>query len=403
MHIAIITNEYVTEPNFDGGFANHFYKLAIGFRDLGHDVSVFTKSDENGALLHEGIDVQRVKPSWVWYLKVLDILLRFNFSRALTSLALSHSVRLRLKEIHKTKKIDVSLYPSVNGIASYKFPNVPTVILAGSSTKLWEEANGIYNKTIKKRQLQIIEHLIYKREKHIYAPSHFLANYLSKVFKKPIRVIETPFKKLDTHSYELGLLDSIKEKTCGKPYLLFFGRLGLWKGTIDIADALPSILSAHPDLFFVFIGKDKGYQGSNVVDYINEKSIPHDSRVLCYPPVKHESLFPIIENAHGVLLPSRAENLSNASIETMSMGKILIGTRGASFDQLIDDNKNGFLCDIADPDSIVNAVGRLMKLSEEERIAMSNKAQKRIDLLHPNLVVQEVVDFFEEVILGENK
>ncbi len=397
MRIGIVTLEYVTESNFDGGFANHFYKLAKGFKALGHEPLVFTRSELTEEIEHEGIKVYRTISKPTWWFKLVDKITRFKFYRSLGFILYSYWFKKRILSIHKKNKIDVLLFSSAGQVAFFKPRKIPAVILAGGRLKVWNEANGVYNKTLQERQLEILDDWIFRREKNIYAPSHFLSNHLERLFNKSIPVIETPFAGLENITLDHSLVNKIKAQTSDKPYILFFGRLGLWKGTIDIADALPKILSKYPQLHFVFIGKDKGYKNETVMEYIYKKVPDYKDQVIYIPPVKHEVLFPVIDNSLAVILPSRAENLSNASIETMSMGKILIGTRGASFDQLITDEENGFLCEISDPESIALAVNKLMNLSEEEKNVMEQKAKKRIDLLHPDIVVKELLDYFEKV------
>ncbi len=56
------------------------------------------------------------------------------------------------------------------------------------------------------------------------------------------------------------------------------------------------------------------------------------------------------------------DNFPNACIEAMYFSKVVIGTDGASFEQLITHGKNGLLCRIGDSPDVV--VGRLVRLYE---------------------------------------
>ena len=67
------------------------------------------------------------------------------------------------------------------------------------------------------------------------------------------------------------------------------------------------------------------------------------SRLVVLENLPHRKLFPIIAGARLVALPSLIDNLPNACLEAMGLGKVVIGTRGTSFDELIDDGVNGFL------------------------------------------------------------
>jgi hypothetical protein len=60
LRIAFLTPEYVTESNFDGGLANYLHRVARGMKQHGHDVEIFTRSDQNDTISHDGILVNRV-------------------------------------------------------------------------------------------------------------------------------------------------------------------------------------------------------------------------------------------------------------------------------------------------------------------------------------------------------
>ena len=49
----------------------------------------------------------------------------------------------------------------------------------------------------------------------------------------------------------------------------------------------------------------------------------------------HEKLYPIIQKADFVILPSLVENLSNACIEAMYFERVVIGTDGVSYEAVM--------------------------------------------------------------------
>jgi glycosyltransferase involved in cell wall biosynthesis len=57
----------------------------------------------------------------------------------------------------------------------------------------------------------------------------------------------------------------------------------------------------------------------------------------------HRQLYPIIERAKLVVLPSIADNMPNACLEAMALGKAVVGPQGAVFDEVITDEERGFL------------------------------------------------------------
>ncbi len=67
------------------------------------------------------------------------------------------------------------------------------------------------------------------------------------------------------------------------------------------------------------------------------------SRLVLIDNLPHRQLYPIIAAARLVVLPSLVDNLPNACLEAMGLGTAVIGTTGASFEELITDGVNGFL------------------------------------------------------------
>jgi len=99
-----------------------------------------------------------------------------------------------------------------------------------------------------------------------------------------------------------------------------------------------------------------------------------------------------------VVLPSRVDNLPNTCLEAMALGRVVVGTRGASFDQLIDDGQNGFLCDIDSPESLRAAVERALALTDAQRATVGASAARRIDELRPEKTIPPLVAFYEAAI-----
>ena len=94
------------------------------------------------------------------------------------------------------------------------------------------------------------------------------------------------------------------------------------------------------------------------------------------------------------------ENFSNACIEAMYFSKVVIGTNGASFEQLIDHGVNGLLCRIADSEDLLDKMQEAVNLPKEKKRQMEFLAKKRIDRLRPEIAVRRLVRFYEKVIIN---
>jgi glycosyltransferase involved in cell wall biosynthesis len=121
-------------------------------------------------------------------------------------------------------------------------------------------------------------------------------------------------------------------------------------------------------------------------------------RVLYLGQVGHNQLFPIIQGAYAVTLPSLADNFPNACLEAMACGKIVIGTLGNGFDQLIDAGKNGYVVEAGNTSALFQAMDEAMALPAEIKLGWEAAAQKRIAMLHPTYKVKELLDYYTAII-----
>ena len=97
-------------------------------------------------------------------------------------------------------------------------------------------------------------------------------------------------------------------------------------------------------------------------------------------------------------MPSRIDNMPNTCIEAMAMGKIVVGTRGASYEQLIEDGRNGFLIEIDSREGLKNAIYRIEVLTKEERKVIESEARKTTERFNAENVYYQLMSFYKTVI-----
>jgi glycogen synthase len=398
MRIAFLTTEFLSEKEtFDGGLSNYIYKVAIELIKFGHTPIVFVISKEDELIKYNDIEVYRVKPKNTFSYKLADKVSKFKYQSSLDILRDSYYLNKKLKVINRLKKIDIVQYPNYRSVSIFAPKIIKSVLRISSYQKLLDEANGLFFTSFKERQMQILEDLCYKNAKNIFGPSQFLGRIISEKFKKNVELIETPYFKEDL-DLNNEILNDIINKTNNGKFLLFFGRISQLKGVIDIADILQLFLKKYPDNHIVFIGKDIGYNKSSTIDYIMLKAGVYSDRVLCYTEQPHSLLIPVIKKAQIILLPSRIENLPNACIEAMSLCKIVIATKGVSFEQLINDKTTGFLCENSDSDDLLKTIESVLSLSNKEKSEIEKNAGETILRLHPDYTIKKLIDYYNQVL-----
>ncbi len=398
MRIAFLTSEYVTEPNsFDGGLSNYLFKVAFELKKYGHEPMIIVSSFENKYLKHEGISIHRVKPERNLIYKAADKLSRFKFQLTLDLLLQSHAVNKKIKEINKESKIDIIQFPSHHAIGFFVPKKIKSVLRISGYQKLADPANGLNYKTIRERQWQILEHLTYKKAKNIFGPSYFLSKIISKEFKKDVKVIESPYD-IRKIKYNNEILQKINNISKNAKFGLFYGRLAQIKGLVEIANILNSFFKKNPNLFFVIVGKDVGYNGLKSLNYINSKLTNNRERLIYFKEQCHQKLMPIIKNAEFVLMPSRIENFPNACVEAMSLSKIVIASNGISFEQLINDKENGFLFENADSKNLLKVIEQVLNLPPKRKKEIEENAKQTIERLHPDITVKKLINYYQSII-----
>jgi glycosyltransferase involved in cell wall biosynthesis len=236
-----------------------------------------------------------------------------------------------------------------------------------------------------------------KKANAVFGPSRDIASLTESLIGKKISIIETPFIKPEGELNDTFYNEVLR----GKKYVLFFGSIGLIKGVATIAQIIHRLLSANPDLYYVFVGKQLHDKIANmdVWDYLLFKAAEHKNRVIQISSQKHQTLFPIIKHAQLVTLPSRTDNFPNTCIEAMANKKIVIGTKGNGFDQLIIDGENGIIIEVDDHSALLSKINFLLNLDPTKKEKMEQKAVERINGLDPDIVLNQLMDLYRKTII----
>jgi glycosyltransferase involved in cell wall biosynthesis len=258
---------------------------------------------------------------------------------------------------------------------------------------LWRKA---YERklTVKQRVIELLEVRAMKSADNVYAPSMRIARTVQSAINRPVAAIEPVFI-YDADALDYGVYNATLG---GKNYLLFFGTVGSMKGCKEIAEILHPLLDKYRDLHFVFIGPAATEHSERMKEYVLLRAGDLNNRVFFLNPLKHEFLYSIIKESRAVVLPSRIDNFPNTCVEAMSLGQIVIGTDGTSFEELIEDGISGFLCKPNDRESLMNAVVRVLELTAEQRVSISAHAQKRIERLAPDFTIRNLINYYTSVI-----
>lgn len=396
LRIAFATPEYVTEDHFDGGLGNYINRVSRVLANLGHDVHVVTLSQQDeSAFERDGVMVHRVTLKRGW--QTLNRLTRYSLPTTLHWLNFSTEVFRKLKQLHRKTPFHLIQYPNYSSCGVLSIPVLRTahVVRASSYDPAWKDLSEV------KRNLDLsiverLQTLQYRLTRNVHVPSFAMQKtLLTKVGIRNARVIRSPFY-VETHDWDTSVYERFLQD---KKYLLYFGRFQLHKGFHTLVEALPRFLDRYRDAYAVLVGRDMETPlGASMAAFARAHCRQFADRLILLENLRHAQLYPVIDRSHLVVLPSLIDNLPNSCLEAMGLGKVVIGTTGTSFEELITDEVNGFLVEPNSPSALAD---KLVSAWEYPKLPeMAAAAKQRMHEFAPEKTVASLLTYYSELLNG---
>jgi glycosyltransferase involved in cell wall biosynthesis len=398
MHIAFLTSEYVTESNFAGGLAQYLGRVTTGLVNRGHNVVVFVISEKSGELDYKGVLVKRIKTQRWWLLRfvnfILHIIKRPRLIESQQASSIAKGLDKALRKYSSKMRFDIIQAASwrATGLFVSKRPVAPVVVRVSSYEALLQEHRGS-KLTADKRLSCFLERHSIRQANAVYAPSKFMAKEVTRRTGVTTRLVRPPFQ----YNNEISRSQTgIKEIDHLPAYLLYFGRISRYKGAETLLEAIEPLFSQIPDFNLVIVGPANGDDPAakrllSLAETMGESV--HYAGVLA-----NDDLVPVIERSRAVVLPSLMDNLPNTCLEAMSLGKVVIGPNGVSFDELIDNGKSGILFKTGDPVCLRESIARAWHLTDQERQSMGNAAKAKVAQIGSDITLSDLEKLYETVI-----
>ncbi|MCM5527618.1 glycosyltransferase family 4 protein [Parasegetibacter sp. NRK P23] len=178
---------------------------------------------------------------------------------------------------------------------------------------------------------------------------------------------------------------------------LYAGRMLKDKGVEDFAAAAAIVKRKHPGVTFRMVGfidqenpnsitvqKLLEWQQEKTVEYLGEST----------------DIRPFIHAADCVVLPSYyGEGLSRVLMEASSMAKPIITTRNVGCEQLVDEGKNGFLCNTKDPADLALQMEKMVDKSPDELKSMGLRSRAMIkEKYEESGIINIYLDFIRKML-----
>lgn len=412
MHIVFVTTELATKDFATGGLGTFTANMAEVFYFHGHEVEIIVATSRKTELSLGALPVHNIfveKNEWDIFDEISKLYPSENAfssiqnSRGFVDIKKAELVRDKINEINKTNKIDIIHFSNHGSLSLFMDGSIPYVIrISGFINICFQGANRIggslqfdENPLSFRDKLEI---LTLKKARSSCAPSKLVAGIANKSIGINTVAIDSPFV-LDKTEWDYSCFE---EQLADKRYVLFYGSLNVLKGIHVVAELIGELLEKHKDILFVLAGKDTecdfGDEKVFASEFVRKNAGKNKNRVVYLGKMSRNSLYPLIEHAEIVTLPSRMDNLPNTMIEAMSLGKIVVATNGASFDEVIRDGENGFLFTPDDACDCLSKIEYAMSLSDEEKKRVSNKAKETTTRFEVERIYGQWADYYTKVI-----
>ncbi len=154
--------------------------------------------------------------------------------------------------------------------------------------------------------------------------------------------------------------------------ILFLGRIARIKNLETLILSLNKIIKKYPKLELKIVGPaDKDYK-LELISLIEKLDLEKNIKVL--PPVYDlKDKIELIDSAEIFILPSKREAMPQSLIEAMSRGKIVIASRNKGTEEIIQENKTGFLFKISDSEKLANLLDFCLDEKNEKALQKIRK------------------------------
>lgn len=385
MVVLFVSPDYTQKGGMPkGGVSTYMRRVAGALKEFGHTPIILSSGTQDMHYWENDIEVFFVHcPYLNLKIKELNMLADIFYSSII--------VNRKISELISTRKIDLIQFSSIRSWSLFYYGKVPAIMRLSSYDKLYYRD---YPNMVVADIRAFLQCLAAKRCAMVFAPSNVHANAFAKDIHRKVYVIESPFWN-ECGEYDDSVYQNrLKEKK----YVLYFGRLTVTKGILVIAEILEKFLKTHPDYWFVCCGIEQSGYKESLVRILERGAGKYKERFIYMKALSHTFLYPIIQRAYFVIMPSLSENFANACLEAMYFERVVIGTDGASYEQLIEDGKSGLLCIPGDSESLLSKMNQAASMDETHKKEMGKRAKERIDRLVPEITVKKLERLYQYVI-----
>lgn len=332
-----------------GGSEKYYFELAQMMKEHGHEIAFFSMENEKNIKTgQKEYFVKEIDLNTGSKLKALDVIYSKD-NKKLMEKALNEFKPDIVHINNFQRQLSASIITAINK------KNIPIVFTAHDMQAVCPASAMLYNgkicedclkngymscikkSCIKNSKLKSVlgfveakyyqSKEIYKKIDFIISPSEFIRQQLIKG--------NLQYKEMQTlHNFVIDQKEN-SSHIIGN-YAFYFGRLSIEKGILNLVEAMKNIEQGR-----LIIAGD-GPEREEIEKMIKDNNLTAKIKLVGY--LNQKEVRKYIKNAKFIVVPSIwYENCPYSILETMEIGKPIIGSRIGGIPELIEDGENGFL------------------------------------------------------------
>lgn len=346
MRVLMYTWEF--PPRIVGGLARHVYYLSKALARIGIEVTVVTL-EFPGAPWSEVIDnvnVERVRievgnPNFLSWVFLFNHFMEKRFALLKKSVDIIHGHDWLV---------------ALASIATKHFTNKPLVFTYHST----ERGRVGTLSTPDSFTIDSLEWWCGYEASKIIVTSRSMMNEVMNAFKIPSNKISIIPNGIDISEFNIQVNPLEIKRNIGigedKKLVLFVGRITSQKGVTYLIQAVPKVLSAHPDARFVIVGD--GWELGTIKNMIYSMGLGEYVKTLGFLP--DHTVKSLMKAADVMVIPSIYEPFGIVALEAMASGTPLVASDVGGLSEIIEHEKTGLKVYPANPDSIAWGINTVL-------------------------------------------
>ena len=276
---------------------------------------------------------------------------------------------LSMYKLYKTIKPNMILNFTIK-------PNIYSSLVAGVlKIPVVSNISGLGTIFIKQSLITKIAKLLYKVALGFNTKVFFQNNDDKNLFVINNLISEIKTDLLPGSGVDLNKFVPVKKEKNDVLTFLLIARLLKDKGVIEYINAIKIIKSKYNNIEFQILGA----VGVANKTAIREDELQNwiDSGLVNYLGIS-DNVQNIIADSDCVILPSYREGTPRSLLEACAMEKPIIATDVVGCKEVVDDGKNGFLCEVKNPQDLAKKIEMMINLSYDERVRMGQAGREKI-------------------------